>query len=798
MRHATRVWAASWALLFSWTLSTQADVSNLAPQGTATQSSTGWNLGAENAIDGNTGNLTATDPTDMEPSWQVDLSALAPSVDVHRIVVHNRDACCQTRLRDITVSVLETGGEVVAYASDLLNPGDALGGPEFLELDLVALTGGPVAGAIVRVARTPDAVNLAGDDVSVLSLGEVEVFADAGAAPVAIFTQPMGAQLSLGDCYTLSVGLVNAENAESVTFQWYKDDEPIAGATGDALTIEAALDSAGTYHVVVQADDEELTSEPAIIEVTGVNVARLGVATQTTNFPCCGGFPAPLANDGNPGNFTATAPDDPAPTWQVDFGDVADSVPIARIIVHNRDNCCPTRLRDITVSILDGEDVAFTSEPLNPGDVLGDGVAEPQFLELDLVELTGGPVDGTLVRVERTPDPAVAGEPDVIDNDDDSVMSLGEVEVIADTSFSPGESPNLTQRGCDVVASQSTTLAAFGAELAIDGNPGNFTVTGREGPAPTWQVDLGATWEIGTIIVRNRGDGCCPSRLRDITVSVLDAPGGEVVFETELLNPANVMGEGMLNVGPPLLEVDAGGAMGRVVVVARTPDPDNVGTGGEGGVDEAVFMSLGEVEVYEYVPPVACDTHCEGLTITTTPGASPNVRAEAAATDDSGDEILYTFTADDGAGGVVTVGPQPENIAEFDLAPGEHTISVTVGDDTDCDPPAEDITCSEVVVVLPPGVGPFRRGDSNSDSELDLSDASNTLNFLFLGGSAPGCLAAADANSDGAVDLSDAVYSLEFLFLGGPAPVAPFESCARSSRSEDEALGCDAPSCEEL
>ena len=67
----------------------------------------------------------------------------------------------------------------------------------------------------------------------------------------------------------------------------------------------------------------------------------------------------------------------------------------------------------------------------------------------------------------------------------------------------------------------------------------------------------------------------------------------------------------------------------------------------------------------------------------------------------------------------------------------------------------------------------FRRGDSNTDSGVDISDPINTLNVLFSGTGTINCRDAADANDDGAVDLSDAVYTLNFLFTGGAIPPAP-------------------------
>ena len=61
----------------------------------------------------------------------------------------------------------------------------------------------------------------------------------------------------------------------------------------------------------------------------------------------------------------------------------------------------------------------------------------------------------------------------------------------------------------------------------------------------------------------------------------------------------------------------------------------------------------------------------------------------------------------------------------------------------------------------------FFRGDSNSDSKVDLADAQYTLSYLFLGGEVPACQDAADANDDGQIDIADPVTILQYLFLGG-------------------------------
>ena len=81
--------------------------------------------------------------------------------------------------------------------------------------------------------------------------------------------------------------------------------------------------------------------------------------------------------------------------------------------------------------------------------------------------------------------------------------------------------------------------------------------------------------------------------------------------------------------------------------------------------------------------------------------------------------------------------------------------------------------------------------------DVDLSDAVHTLNWLFLGGPAPGCVAAANTNGDDTVDLSDPVYLLSHLFLGGQPPVAPFPECGPGSPTDEE-IGCETPpTCEQ-
>jgi hypothetical protein len=73
----------------------------------------------------------------------------------------------------------------------------------------------------------------------------------------------------------------------------------------------------------------------------------------------------------------------------------------------------------------------------------------------------------------------------------------------------------------------------------------------------------------------------------------------------------------------------------------------------------------------------------------------------------------------------------------------------------------------------------FIRGDTNCDSEVNLTDAVGIIDAVFLGAGPVCCRAASDSNSDGEVNVTDVIHILDFSFLGGPRPAAPFPECGR-------------------
>jgi hypothetical protein len=150
---------------------------NLAPNGSAAQSSTAGSFTADLAIDDDLGNFTHTIASDNAPEWTLQL---AHRSILSEITIHNRDSCCGLRLRDITVEVLDSNGSTT-FLSELLNPENIDGSPELIDLDLIGITGDAVIGQTVKIRRTPDpdfsgqGGSDSASDASILSLGEVVV-----------------------------------------------------------------------------------------------------------------------------------------------------------------------------------------------------------------------------------------------------------------------------------------------------------------------------------------------------------------------------------------------------------------------------------------------------------------------------------------------------------------------------------------------------------------------------------------------------------------------------------------------
>lgn len=126
-------------------------------------------------------------------------------------------------------------------------------------------------------------------------------------------------------------------------------------------------------------------------------------------------------------------------------------------------------------------------------------------------------------------------------------------------------------------ASQSSTYdGSTPASNAVDGNTGNavyggsLTHTGSD-PNAWWQVDLGSSVSVSSVVVWGRTE-CCQSRLSDYWVYISSAPGGTdyAYHQTSYPNPSST--------------VNTPGASGRYVRIKLV-----------GGAEP--YLSLGEVQV---------------------------------------------------------------------------------------------------------------------------------------------------------------------------------------------------------
>ena len=88
----------------------------------------------------------------------------------------------------------------------------------------------------------------------------------------------------------------------------------------------------------------------------------------------------------------------------------------------------------------------------------------------------------------------------------------------------------------------------------------------------------------------------------------------------------------------------------------------------------------------------------------------------------------------------------------------------------------------------------FRRGDTNGDERLDLSDGIALLAYLFLGQRAPVCADAADSEDSGDLNISDAIRVLSYLFTSAAPPPAHRPDACGADPTADP-LECEFFSC---
>jgi hypothetical protein len=302
--------------------------------------------------------------------------------------------------------------------------------------------------------------------------------------------------------------------------------------------------------------------------VGGTNLAQGKAASQSSTFP---GYPTAVAAsavDGNTdGNFfdgSVTATNlDPNPWWQVDLG---ASATVNSIVIWNRTDCCGSRLNDYWVFVSDTPflptDTPATLQ-FRAGTFSSHQTAAPN---LSTTIVTSG-AQGRYVRVQLS---------------SGNYLSLAEVQVFGTFAAIP----NLAQGKAAIQSSTFPGYPTAAASSAVDGNTdGNFfdgSVTATDlDPYSWWQVDLGASAAISSIVIWNRTD-CCGSRLNDYWVFVSDTPFGATDTPATLQLGVGTFSSHQTAAPGPSTTI-AVGARGRYVRVQ---------------LSSANYLSLAEVQVF--------------------------------------------------------------------------------------------------------------------------------------------------------------------------------------------------------
>jgi hypothetical protein len=141
----------------------------------------------------------------------------------------------------------------------------------------------------------------------------------------------------------------------------------------------------------------------------------------------------------------------------------------------------------------------------------------------------------------------------------------------------------------------------------------------------------------------------------------------------------------------------------------------------------------------------------------------------------------------------ITPGPAKTVASYVDRAPAQGVNNYRLATSTCGGADCPEITCS---LTIGGGGTTFRRGDSDDNGAVNITDPVKLLGSLFRGEPAPTCPDAADFDDNGALNITDAVYLLTALFRGGPAPPPPGSSDCGEDPTQDDLGDCTSTSCQ--
>lgn len=260
--------------------------------------------------------------------------------------------------------------------------------------------------------------------------------------------------------------------------------------------------------------------------VDGTNVALNKSVTGSSLYSAS--FPPSNLVDGNLTNMAHSSGGDAA-WFLIDLGSM---LPIGKIRLLNRTDCCQARENGVVVTILDMNKVTiFTSNPIadQNGSIVYADARSQDSLAFAGYDLT--PPKPDIVPQERVTPPHIVARYVKLFQPTVGYMHFAEVQVystIGGTNIALGVS----------ATGSSLYSGSFPPSNLVDGNLTNFAHTSGS-DAPWYLIDLGSMVPIVNVHLINRTD-CCQARQNGVVLSLLDA-SKVTVFTANPLSDQNGM-----------------------------------------------------------------------------------------------------------------------------------------------------------------------------------------------------------------------------------------------------------------
>lgn len=205
-------------------------------------------------------------------------------------------------------------------------------------------------------------------------------------------------------------------------------------------------------------------------------------------------------------------------------------------IIQRGDGCCADRLKDFTVTLEDATNTPVATSPL----FAGTAPFSTSFVVGTGSEILPG--DNGVIGTETVGSGRFV---QVINNGNaNRPLHIGELEVFAD-GVAPGPNGNVGGGNTPLNNPNDLATTSAGASIVSASTQGGHGVPGavidglEQTAGTTWTkqqvgggsqitVDLGGTFDVGTVRVHQRNDGCCQERLQNFSVNVFadDGAGG--------------------------------------------------------------------------------------------------------------------------------------------------------------------------------------------------------------------------------------------------------------------------------